>query len=93
MRLYVGNLPYNTRDDGLKDLFAQTGTVASAQVIRDKNTDRSKGFGFVDMDDEGGKAAIEKFNGFEFDGRALVVNEARPMVPREPRGQGGYNSY
>ncbi len=90
MRLYVGNLPYQTTSDDLKNTFSQAGTVASAQVITDKMTGRSKGFGFVEMStDEEAKAAIEMYNGKEIDGRALTVNEARPMEPRAPRGNGG----
>jgi RNA recognition motif-containing protein len=88
--LYVGNLPYQTTSDDLKNTFSQAGTVASAQVITDKMTGRSKGFGFVEMStDEEAKAAIEMYNGKEIDGRALTVNEARPMEPRAPRGNGG----
>ena len=97
MKLYVGNLPYTTRDDGLRDLFSQAGSVTSASVIMDKMTHRSKGFGFVEMSDEDANKAIDMFNGKDFDGRALVVNEARPMVPRESRsggnGGGGFNRY
>jgi cold-inducible RNA-binding protein len=92
MRLYVGNLPYSTTDAELKDMFSQSGTVASATVIMDKMTGRSKGFGFVEMSsDEEAKAAIETFNGKDMGGRPLTVNEARPMEPRAPRsGGGGY---
>jgi RNA recognition motif-containing protein len=93
MRLYVGNLPYSTTDEDLKNLFSQSGTVSSATVIMDKMTGRSKGFGFVEMStDEEAKAAIESFNGKDMDGRPLTVNEARPMEPRAPRtgGGGGY---
>lgn len=89
-KLYVGNLPYNVTDDQLRDHFAQAGTVESAQVIMDRMSGRSKGFGFVEMtsDDEAAKA-IEMFNGQEMAGRALVVNEARPMTDR-PRRSGGF---
>jgi len=81
--LFVGNLPYTFDDTKLADLFAQAGTVVSAKVITDKYSGRSRGFGFVQMTtDEETKAAIEKFNGFQVDGRPLVVNEARPMQPR-----------
>lgn len=72
-------------------MFSQVGTVTTASVIMERDG-RSKGFGFVEMDDAAAKEAIEKFNGYEFDGRKLVVNEARPMTPREPRSQ-GYNRY
>ena len=85
-KLYVGNLPYTSNDASLKTYFEQAGAVTSATVIIDKMTGRSKGFGFVEMsaDDEAGKA-IDMFNGKEMDGRALTVNEARPMEPRAPR--------
>jgi RNA recognition motif-containing protein len=86
-KLYVGNLPYQAKDEDLKQLFSQAGTVESAIIINDKATGRSKGFGFVEMsnDDEAQKA-IEIFNGQELEGRKLTVNEARPMQPREDRG-------
>ena len=89
-KLYVGSLSYNTTNDGLRDAFSQAGTVVSATVIMDKMTNRSKGFGFVEMssDDEAQKA-IDMWNGKELDGRALTVNEARPMEPRAPRSNGG----
>lgn len=81
--LFVGNLPYSFDDTKLTDVFAQVGTVVSAKVISDKYSGRSRGFGFVQMSsDEETKAAIEKMNGFQVDGRPLVVNEARPMQPR-----------
>ena len=89
-KLYVGNLPYNVSDDSLKDLFAQAGTVASAQVIVDRMSGRSKGFGFVEMgSDAEAQAAIDMFNGKEHEGRNLTVNEARPKVDR-PRGGNGF---
>ena len=89
-KLYVGNLPYTTTDDQLKQLFSQAGAVDSAMVITDKMSGRSKGFGFVEMSsDEEALKAVETFNGQEFDGRQIVVNEARPMQPRAPR-QGGF---
>ncbi len=89
-KLYVGNLSYNTTDSTLKDLFAQVGPVASAVVIMDKMTGRSKGFGFVELEnDADADTAIAKFNGQEIDGRKLTVNEARPMEPRAPR-EGGF---
>ena len=78
-KLYVGNLPYSTDDNSLKDFFAEAGTVASAVVISDRMSGRSKGFGFVEMEnDEEADKAIADFNGKELDGRELVVNEARP---------------
>lgn len=85
-KLYVGNLPYQTTQDSLKDLFSKTGAVDSAVVIMDKMSGRSKGFGFVEMpNDEEAQKAIDSLNGSEFDGRNIVVNEARPMEPRAPR--------
>jgi RNA recognition motif-containing protein len=90
-RLYVGNLPYSVDSSELQDLFSQHGTVTSAQVLSDRDTGRSKGFGFVEMDtDEAAQAAIEALNGKEMGGRALTVNEARP---REERGGGGGGGY
>ena len=89
-KLYVGNLSYNTTDGTLKDLFAQVGEVASAIVIMDKMTGRSKGFGFVELtNDADAETAIAKYNGLDVDGRKLTVNEARPMEPRAPR-EGGF---
>lgn len=85
-KLYVGGLPYSTTDDALKEAFAQAGTVESATVIVDKMSGRSKGFGFVEMSsDEEAQAAIEMFNGKDFEGRTITVNEARPMEARPPR--------
>ncbi|HBT81099.1 RNA-binding protein [Candidatus Giovannonibacteria bacterium RIFCSPHIGHO2_01_FULL_48_47] len=83
-KLYVGSLSYSTTDESLREHFAQAGTVQSASVVMDKMTGRSRGFGFVEMaSDEEAKKAIETLNGKELDGRALVVNEARPA------GEGG----
>ena len=79
-KLYVGNLSYNMTEDTLKDTFSAAGSVDSAIIIKDKMSGRSKGFGFVEMStDEEAQKAIEMFNGKELDGRALTVNEARPM--------------
>lgn len=84
--LFVGNLPYQTTSDSLAQLFAQAGTVVSAKVVADKFSGRSRGFGFVEMSsDEESKKAIELFNGKDFEGRALVVNEARPREERPQR--------
>ena len=81
--LFIGNLPYTFDETKLTELFAQAGSVVSAKIISDKYSGRSRGFGFVQMSsDEETKAAIEKFNGFQVEGRPLVVNEARPMQPR-----------
>ncbi len=85
--LYVGNLPFTTTDEDLREAFSAYGTVARAQVISDRETGRSRGFGFVEME-SGGDAAIEGMNGKELNGRALTVNEARPRENR-PRGGGG----
>ena len=82
-KLYVGNLSYNVRDDDLQQAFAQYGTVSSAKVMMDRDTGRSKGFGFVSMGSEDAEKAIAQFNGTEWGGRALTVNEARPMVKKE----------
>ncbi len=90
-KLYVGNLPYSANDQTLSQMFAQCGNVASAMVIMDRESGRSKGFGFVEMSsDAEASAAIEKLNGKDLDGRALTVNEAKPQAPRENRGGGGY---
>jgi hypothetical protein len=89
-KLYVGNLPYAFRDNDLQQAFSQYGTVSSAKVMMERDTGRSKGFGFVEMgDDAQAQAAIAGMNGQQFGGRGLVVNEARPMEPRPPR-TGGY---
>lgn len=89
-KLYVGNLPFSTTDDSLQQVFAQAGTVESAKVIQDRDTGRSKGFGFVEMGtDEEAASAISKLNGTDFEGRAITVSEARPQAPREGRGGGG----
>ena len=86
-KLYVGNLPYNTADADLQSLFSQVGTVKSAQVIKDRESGRSKGFGFVEMStSDEANAAISKFHGTDFNGRPLTVNLARP---REERSGGG----
>lgn len=90
-KLYVGNLPYSFRDDDLMQAFAPHGTVTSAKVMMERDTGRSKGFGFVEMgDDTQAQAAISAMNGQQVGGRGLVVNEARPMEPRPPRSGGGF---
>ena len=89
-KLYVGNLPYSVRDEDLAQAFGEYGAVTSAKVMMERDTGRSKGFGFVEMgSDAEAQAAIEGMNGQMTGGRALVVNEARPMEPRGPRGFGG----
>ena len=91
VKLYVGNLPYSTTEDDLRETFSPHGTVVSAAVISDRETGRSKGFGFVEMETpESAKAAMEALNGKDFGGRNLVVNEARPREDR-PRDNGGGN--
>ncbi len=88
-KLYVGNLPYSFRDEDLQQAFAAHGTVSSAKVMMERDTGRSKGFGFVEMgSDAEAQAAINGMNGQQYGGRGLVVNEARPMEPRAPRSGG-----
>ena len=88
-KLYVGNLPYSVRDGDLEQAFAAFGAVTSAKVMMERDTGRSKGFGFVEMgSDAEAQAAIEGMNGHPMGGRSLVVNEARPMEPRRPGGGG-----
>jgi hypothetical protein len=88
-KLYVGNLPYSFRDEDLQQAFAAHGTVTSAKVMMERETGRSKGFGFVEMgSDAEAQAAINGMNGQQYGGRGLVVNEARPMEPRPPRSGG-----
>jgi cold-inducible RNA-binding protein len=94
-RLYIGNLNFRTTSDELREVFSQAGEVENATVVEDRDTGRSRGFGFVEMATaEGAAAAIEQFNGREFGGRTLTVNEARPRVERGGygggRGGGGY---
>ncbi len=96
-KLYVGGLPYSTSDTELKDAFSQAGSVVSAVIIMDKMSGRSKGFGFVEMSsDEEAQKAIDMWNGKDFGGRTLTVNEARPMEDRprrDFRGGGGGGGY
>ncbi|TFY98356.1 RNA-binding protein [Ramlibacter humi] len=95
-KLYVGNLPYSFRDSDMEQAFSQFGSITSAKVMMDRDSGRSKGFGFVEMGSaEEARAAIEGMNGQNFGGRDLVVNEARPMEPRAPRsgGFGGNRGY
>jgi cold-inducible RNA-binding protein len=90
-KLYVGNLAYSVRDNDLQQAFAQFGSVTSAKVMMERDTGRSKGFGFVEMgSDAEAQAAINGLNGQALSGRSIVVNEARPMEPRPPRSAGGY---
>ena len=90
-KLYVGNLAYAVTESDLRDAFAQFGEISSVNIIKDRETGRSKGFGFVEFsDDQAGATAIEQMNGQELGGRALTVNEARPQAPREGGGGGGF---
>ena len=90
-KLYVGNLPYSVRDSDLEQAFGQFGAVTSAKVMMERDTGRSKGFGFVEMgSDAEAQAAIEGMNGQPLGGRSLVVNEARPMEARRPPRTGGF---
>ncbi|MDP3701192.1 MAG: RNA-binding protein [Hylemonella sp.] len=90
-KLYVGNLAYSVRDSDLELAFRQFGTVSSAKVMMERDTGRSKGFGFVEMSsDAEAQAAIHSMNGQPLGGRSVVVNEARPMESRPPRSGGGY---
>jgi RNA recognition motif-containing protein len=87
-KLFVGNLSFQTSESDITNAFAQFGAVESVQIITDRDTGRSKGFGFVVMDQEGADKAIASLNGSQVDGRALTVNEAKPMVKREFGGGG-----
>ena len=94
-KLYIGGLPYQTTQDELRDAFSKAGAVASVSIIMDKMTGRSRGFGFVEMEQEAdAQKAIEMWNGQDFDGRKLTVNEAKPMEARAPRSNdgGGYGN-
>ena len=93
MKLYVGNLPFSVGDDQLAQLFGSVGAVTSARIITDRETGRPRGFGFVEMSaDNEAKQAIERYNGYQWEGRAIVVNEAKPREerPRRPGGGGRY---
>ena len=95
-KLYVGNLSFNTNQDGLRSLFSEAGAVADAVVITDRETGQSKGFGFVEMaDEDGAKTAVERFDGSQLDGRSIKVAEAKPRENRDSGGgsRGGGNSY
>jgi RNA recognition motif-containing protein len=89
-KLYVGGVAYATTQQGLQDAFAAHGKVVSAQIIMDRETGRSRGFGFVEVEDADVDTVIQAMNGATVDGRRLTVNEARPMTPRPPRA-GGFN--
>ena len=85
MRLFAGNLPWSVDDNGLRDLFSTFGEVTDCKVIMDRETGRSRGFGFVEMAEDGAKNAIETLNDSEVDGRTIVVNEAQERQERAPR--------
>jgi cold-inducible RNA-binding protein len=91
-KIYVGNLSFRTTEEELTGLFEQVGAVESVSIITDRDTGRSKGFGFISMSDEDADKAIGAFNGKELGGRALTVNEARPMVKREFTSRVGRNN-
>ena len=90
--LYVGNLSFSVTSDKLREAFEEFGTVTSASVVTDRDTGRSRGFGFVEMDN-GAEAAIDGLNGKDLDGRALTVNEAKPRAERSSRGGGRRDRY
>ena len=91
-KLFVGNLPFSANDNSLTDVFGRHGTVVSASIIKDRDTGRSKGFAFVEMSSaQEASSALQQLNGSDLDGRALNVSEARPMVPREKSGGGGFS--
>ncbi|MEI7441817.1 MAG: RNA-binding protein [bacterium] len=90
-KLFVGNLPFSATDQSIKEAFSRCGTVESAKIITDRDTGRSKGFGFVEMSsDAEASDAISKLNGTELDGRAMSVSEAKPQAPREGGRSGGF---
>ena len=92
MNIYVANIPFKATDGQLRELFEAYGEVTSAKIIMDKETQRSRGFGFVEMPDSAAaKQAIENLNGYDFDGKQLNVNEARPKTDSPCGGGGGYN--
>lgn len=94
VKLYVGNLSFKVSEQELGDLFSQAGNVETASIVTDRDTGRSRGFAFVEMDSqEAADAAISQFNGYEFGGRQLVVNEARPKEPRSFGGGGGRGGF
>lgn len=88
-KIFIGNLSFQTTENDLADLFAQVGQVDSVSIITDRMTGRSKGFGFIEMENEQADAAIARFNGAELSGRKLTVNEARPLVKRDNESRAG----
>ena len=93
LNIYIGNLPYETTGQELSDLFAEYGKVTSAKIITDRETGRSRGFGFVEMSDDDAKKAIEELNGVEYKGFQLTVNQAREKRDDQRNNRGGYNRY
>ncbi len=93
MRIFIGNLSYQTTESDLTDLFSQAGEVESATIVTDRDTGRSRGFAFIEMDKDGAAKAIQQFNGHELNGRAINVNEARPRPERSGGGGGGRGGY
>jgi len=92
MKLYVGGLPYSVTDEELEKFFAEHGKVTSATVIKDRDSGQSKGFGFVEMEEDSeAQSAMKELNGKDFNGRSIVVNEARPREERRPQGGGNFN--
>jgi RNA recognition motif-containing protein len=92
MNIYVGNLPYSTEEADVNNLFAEFGEVTSVKLVKDFETGRLKGFGFVEIEEEAGQNAIDQLNGAEYNGRKLVVNEARPRESRRPNNFRGNNN-
>ena len=84
-KIYVGNLSYNSTEDGIRQLFERHGEVLSVKMIEDRETGRSRGFGFVEMDEDAASAAIQALNGADLDGRSLKINEAKPRESRPPQ--------
>ncbi len=93
MNIYIGNLPFETNEQELTELFAEFGEVSSAKIITDRESGRSRGFGFVEMNDDVAKKAIEELNGVEYKGFQLTVNEAREKRDDQRNNRGGYNRY
>lgn len=93
MKIYVGNLSFQTSEAELNNTFAQFGAVQSANLVMDRETGRPRGFGFVEMGDDDARRAIEELNGKDLDGRPLTVNEAKPREPRSGGGGGGRGGY
>ncbi len=93
MNIYVGNLPFSATEDDLKEVFSSFGTVVSAKVIMDRETGRSRGFGFVELGDNSARKAISELNGAEYDGKVLTVNEAREKKPNNRFNRGGHRAW